>query len=62
MVPENRLNRYRKADQEISGSVEKNASEFPSFRTMAEIYDQAWELARREVEIDRLFNSWYYEI
>lgn len=62
MLPKNRMNRYRETDEVISEQTDDQSPEFPIFQTQADLYAEAWRLARRDVELDRLFNSWYYEI
>jgi hypothetical protein len=62
MVPKNRMNRYRETEEVNSEPANDPAPAYSAPRTIAEIYEEAWRVARRDVELDRLFNSWYYEI
>ena len=44
------------------GSPEASATAPGKTASTQQLFDAAWSLAKRDWEMNRLFNAWYYEI
>lgn len=62
MVPKNRLNQFREAQRDQTALEQVALPPGVQMSTLAYLYESAWRDAERDVQLDRLFNSWYYEI
>lgn len=43
-------------------SPAENATAPGSTASTQQVYEAAWSMAKRDWELNRLFNAWYYEI